>query len=139
MSLLALAVLSLLCLGGYAAAAQSCPCSDPSLCNPISGTPDKEILAFVTSQDNWPHYNWSLLTTVALFTDFNDSLLCYAHSKGVRVVLSASYPVTDLQNSTRVKVSATIASATAISGSKGEELYALYVSIPSRRRVGMLV
>ena len=105
MSLLALALLSLLCLEGYAAAAPSCPCADPSLCNPISGTPDKEILAFVTSQDNWPHYNWSLLTTVALFTDFNDSLLCYAHSKGVRVVLSASYPVNELQNFTRVKVS----------------------------------
>ena len=93
MSLLALALLSLLCLEGYAAAAPSCPCADPSLCNPISGTPDK------------PHYNWSLLTTVALLTDFNDSLLCHAHSKGVRVVLSASYPMNELQNSTRVKVS----------------------------------
>lgn len=104
MSLLALALLSLLCVECYAAAAPSCPCSDPSLCNPISGTPDKEIVASVTSQDNWPHYNWSLLTTVALFTDFNDSLLCHAHSMGVRVVLHGAYPVSDLQNSTRVKV-----------------------------------
>lgn len=87
---------------GYAAS--SCPCDDPSLCEPIKGSPKNEILGFVTSQDNWPLYNWSLLTTVALFTPFNTSLLCYAHSKGVRVVLSASYPTSELQNLTNVEV-----------------------------------
>lgn len=104
--LLSLSMLVVLALSslqqGYAAS--SCPCDDPSLCEPIKGSPKNEILGFVTSQDNWPKYNWSLLTTVALFTTFNNSLLCHAHSKGVRVVLSASYPISELQNLTNVEV-----------------------------------
>ena len=100
---LLLAVFLLSCLH-HVQAAPSCPCNDSSLCVPIQGTPKNEIFAFVTRQYNWPHYNWSLLTTVALFTDLPSSLLCYAHSKGVRVVLAARYPTSDLQNSTMIKV-----------------------------------
>ena len=85
-------------------AASSCPCEDPSLCEPIKGAPKKEVLGFVTSQTNWPGYNWTTLTTVAMFTALNDSLLCYAHSKGVRVVLSASYDTSQLNDSDNVKV-----------------------------------
>ena len=104
--LLVLVVFSFLSLEAYGVHSAPCPCQDTSLCKPISGTPEKEILGFVTSQENWPHYNWSALTTVVLFTEeFNNSLLCYAHSKGVRVVLSASYPTSELQNFTGVRVS----------------------------------
>ena len=99
-----LAVIVLCCYLQWGQAAPSCPCEDASLCEPIKGSPKNEIFGFVTSQDNWPKYNWSLLTTVALFTGFNDSLLCHAHSKGVRVVLSASYPISELHNFTKVKV-----------------------------------
>ena len=90
--------------GSAAASPSSCPCQDTSLCEPVKGQPKKEVFGFVTSKTNWPGYNWTLLTTVALFTEMNDSLLCYAHSKGVRVVLSASYYTSQLGNSTRVKV-----------------------------------
>ena len=31
-----------------------------------------------------------------MFTDFNSSLMCYAHSKGVRVVTHGSYPIKEL-------------------------------------------
>lgn len=82
-----------------------CPCQDPSLCEPIKGSPKNEVFGFVTSQVNWPGYNWTLLTTVALFTDMNSSLLCHAHSFGVRVVLSASYNTSELGNYTNVQVS----------------------------------
>jgi di-N-acetylchitobiase len=99
--LVAAALLALGC--APAAAATSCPCDDPSLCEPIKGTPKKEIFGFVTSESNWPGYNWTLLTTVALFTKTNDSLLCHAHSKGVRVVLSASYDTSQLQDSAKIK------------------------------------
>ena len=88
----------------YCLASSACPCADPSLCEPIKGSAKNEVFGFVTSQTNWPGYNWTLLTTVALFTEMNASLLCHAHSMGVRVVLSASYPTTELQNYTNVKV-----------------------------------
>ena len=101
--LLGLAVL-LSCCGRAAATPSACPCQDPSLCEPIKGQPKKEVLGFVTSETNWPGYNWTLLTTVALFADMNYSMLCHAHSKGVRVVLSASFNTSQLGNSTMVKV-----------------------------------
>ena len=39
-----------------------------------------------------------------MFTAWNSSLLCFAHSKGVRVVTSAAYPVSDLENATQRSV-----------------------------------
>ena len=50
----------------------------------------------MTRETNWMYYNWSEITTLAMFTDFNNSLMCYAHSKGVRVVPYGSYPITQL-------------------------------------------
>ena len=38
------------------------------------------------------------LYKVAVFTTFDNDLLCYAHSKGARVVLSAAFPVANLTN-----------------------------------------
>lgn len=48
-------------------------------------------------------YNWSEITTLAMFTDFNSSLMCYAHSKGVRVVVSGSFPTSELSNVSKWK------------------------------------
>lgn len=50
----------------------------------------------MTSQSNWIHYNWTDITTLALFTDFNTELMCFAHSKGVRVVIHGDYPIANL-------------------------------------------
>ena len=63
---------------GFSAGA--CPCSGPRLCEPVSAGPRKEVLGFVTSQLNWARYNWSEVTTLAMFTGYNSSLMCYAHS-----------------------------------------------------------
>lgn len=35
----------------------------------------------------WKSYDWSQITTVALFGKYDSELMCYAHSKGARVVL----------------------------------------------------
>ncbi len=44
------------------------------------------------------HYNWTNITTLAMFTDFNTELMCYAHSKGVRVVIHGDFPIANLSN-----------------------------------------
>ena len=67
-----------------------CPCNNKELCNPVQGSPDKEVLGFMTSPYNWKQYNWSELTTVGLFCDMNDTelyeLMCHAHANQVRLV-----------------------------------------------------
>ena len=37
-------------------------------------------------QSDWRQLDWSILTTVALVGPFEPELMCYAHSKGVRLV-----------------------------------------------------
>ena len=80
----------------YSEAQSACPCVDESLCQPISSPDRREILGFVVSPSNWMKYNWSEITTLAMFTNLSSDLMCYAHSKGVRVVISASFPVDQL-------------------------------------------
>lgn len=78
-----------------------CPCQDPSLCKPIQTGERKEIVAFQVDANNWKHYNFSIITTVALFTNLNSEMLCAAHQNGVRVVWGVSYPYEQLGNSTQ--------------------------------------
>ena len=59
----------------------SCPCSDEKLCERITKEVDKEVLVWSTSDAVWRHYNWSVVTTVAIFRDWDDELMCYAHAK----------------------------------------------------------
>ncbi|KAL6048735.1 Chitobiase [Balamuthia mandrillaris] len=98
--LLLLVLLFSLCCGTCALAAEECPCSDPSLCKPITAPPRKEIFVFSTSkEDNWKQYDWSQITTIAMFSGaWHPELLCHAHSVGARVVLSTSFPVANLSN-----------------------------------------
>ena len=62
-------------------ASNSCPCSDEKLCDRITKEVDKEVLVWSTSNAVWRHYNWSVVTTVAVFRDWDNELMCYAHSK----------------------------------------------------------
>lgn len=75
-----------------------CPCSDISLCNPITTPPRKEIFIFSLQADNntWGRYDWDKVTTVAIVGYYDVDLLCHAHSKGVRVVNLAAYPASQL-------------------------------------------
>ncbi|XP_077978224.1 di-N-acetylchitobiase-like [Glandiceps talaboti] len=79
------------------ATSSSCPCSDPSLCKPIQSQPEKEIFVFRT-EDTWKFYDWSMVTTVAMFFDFDPELLCTAHAHKARLVLTASFPKENLTN-----------------------------------------
>lgn len=81
---------------------ENCPCETEDLCRPLSAFPEKEILGFMVSTENWRLYNWSQLTTLAVFTKMTSQqlsdLVCFAHGHHVRVVLHADYPVSDLDN-----------------------------------------
>lgn len=85
-----------------------CPCSDISLCNPVTVGPRPELFAFrVPSRDPddiiWQSYNWSILTTIAVFGNVSADLFCYAHSKNVRIVRGWDIPNDQLTNVTYVE------------------------------------
>ncbi|KYQ93032.1 glycoside hydrolase family 18 protein [Tieghemostelium lacteum] len=82
-----------------------CPCSDDSLCDPVSAGVRPEFVGFsmVNEQSIWESYDWNILTTLALFypvQDLSTDLLCLAHSKQTRIVIGASFPVNQLWNYT---------------------------------------
>ncbi|XP_072853985.2 di-N-acetylchitobiase [Pogona vitticeps] len=66
----------------------ACPCQDPDLCAPISGARDFEVFVFDVGGKTWRYYDWSQITTVVIFGKYDPELLCYAHSKGSRIVLN---------------------------------------------------
>ncbi|KAK3769199.1 hypothetical protein RRG08_005146 [Elysia crispata] len=72
-------------------ASRKCPCSKPQWCEPITHT-GKEVFAFSTSNDpsHWKLYDWSKLTTLVMFGYVNESLMCLAHSHGVKVAIVGS-------------------------------------------------
>ncbi|XP_053105372.1 di-N-acetylchitobiase isoform X2 [Hemicordylus capensis] len=76
--------------------ASTCPCQDPSLCNPISGSKDFEVFVFDVGGKTWKFYDWSQITTVATFGKYDPELMCYAHSKGARVVLKGDVSVKEI-------------------------------------------
>ena len=76
----------------------ACPCSDPNLCKPLDIGPRKEVIGFVTAKDNWKMYNYTHLTTLAIYTELDPQLVCYAHQKNVRVVLAAEFNLTKLDD-----------------------------------------
>ena len=44
-----------------------CPCADESLCKPLEIDPREELLAFSVVKDSWKSYNYTHLTTIAVF------------------------------------------------------------------------
>lgn len=80
---------------------EGCPCDNPAWCMPITNTNRPEIFIFRLNDDNsWQSYNWSLVTTVALFTPPNTQLMCTAHQYGARVVTTAFISADQLTNAT---------------------------------------
>ncbi|XP_005100833.1 di-N-acetylchitobiase [Aplysia californica] len=67
----------------------SCPCSRLEWCQPISTKTEKEVFAFSlrNEESHWELFDWSKLTTVVMFGYVNQSLMCLAHSHGVRAVI----------------------------------------------------
>ncbi|XP_012516582.1 PREDICTED: di-N-acetylchitobiase isoform X1 [Propithecus coquereli] len=89
-----LALLALLTLP--LAAGADCPCPEPELCRPIRHRPDFEVFVFDVGQKTWKSYDWSQITTVAIFGKYDSELMCYAHSRGARVVLKGDVSLKDI-------------------------------------------
>ncbi|KAM3620326.1 uncharacterized protein V6R79_021565 [Siganus canaliculatus] len=80
-----------------------CPCERKDLCQPIQEERDFEVFVFDVGGKTWKLYDWSLVTTIATFGKYDADLMCYAHSKGVRVVLKGDVPlsnIVDVENRT---------------------------------------
>ncbi|XP_051855158.1 di-N-acetylchitobiase [Antechinus flavipes] len=78
------------------APAEPCPCEDPTLCLPVRGRRDFEVFVFDVGGKAWKSYDWSQITTVATFGKYDPELLCFAHSKGSRVVLKGDVPLKNI-------------------------------------------
>ena len=77
-----LILLATMCLFLGEGIASTCPCSKELLCEPLTVKYDQEILAFSTNgKKNFRVYDWDKLTTVVVFGDWSDDLLCEAHEK----------------------------------------------------------
>ncbi|XP_045691538.1 di-N-acetylchitobiase [Phyllostomus hastatus] len=74
----------------------NCPCQDPALCQPIRNHPNFEVFVFDVGGKTWKSYDWSQITTVALFGKYDSELMCYAHAKGARVVLKGDVSLKDI-------------------------------------------
>ena len=85
------AVLVALLISPAAAATTVCPCANASHCAPIVGRREREVFAYCVGCAQWRHYDWDRITTLAVsdhyFSPWDNELMCYAHSRGVRVVL----------------------------------------------------
>ncbi|XP_077978387.1 di-N-acetylchitobiase-like [Glandiceps talaboti] len=79
-----------------AVSVSNCPCSDPSWCKPVTRKPDKEVYAFSVNGNNWKHYDWSKVTTIVMFGYYDPDLMCYAHSKQVKVVMAGFFPIANI-------------------------------------------
>lgn len=89
------------------AATSDCPCANVSLCNPITAGPRNELLVFSNPAHDpngtmWPLFNWSLVTTVAVFEQPSDALYCQAHSANARVVRGWDLDNSQLTNATYI-------------------------------------
>lgn len=80
-------------VGGSAAV---CPCKEEELCKPIQHEPEFEVFVFDVGKKDWKSYDWSKVTTVAAFGKYDEELMCYAHSKGARLVLKGDVPLSDM-------------------------------------------
>lgn len=61
--------------------AENCPELTRVLSTPF------QVFVFDVGKEAWKSYNWSKITTVAAFGKYDPELMCYAHSKGSRIVL----------------------------------------------------
>ena len=75
-------VLILVVLCSFPAIVRSkCPCEDESLCKPIETPPTKEYFMFSTKPNVWRKYDWTKVTTIAIFRAWDDELMCEAHRR----------------------------------------------------------
>ena len=77
-----LILLAIVCLFLVEGSVSTCPCYKELLCEPLTVKYEQEILAFSTNgKKNFRVYDWDKLTTIVVFGDWSDDLLCEAHEK----------------------------------------------------------
>eukprot|EP01128_Nolandella_sp_AFSM9_P012523 TRINITY_DN9363_c0_g1_i1.p1 TRINITY_DN9363_c0_g1~~TRINITY_DN9363_c0_g1_i1.p1 ORF type:complete len:418 (+),score=31.98 TRINITY_DN9363_c0_g1_i1:145-1254(+) len=76
----------------------ACPCQDKTLCTHLSLPARPELFAF--GIEDYEHYDYTHLTTVALWKLNDPQIFCYAHQRNVRVVLLVTIDVKKLLNIT---------------------------------------
>uniref|UniRef100_A0AAY4E075 Di-N-acetylchitobiase n=2 Tax=Denticeps clupeoides TaxID=299321 RepID=A0AAY4E075_9TELE len=92
-----LLALTLLCsLSLRAPRALCCPCHQPELCRSVEGARDLEVFVFDVGGKEWRSYDWTKVTTVAVFGLYDAELMCFAHSRGARVVLKGDVSLSDI-------------------------------------------
>lgn len=67
----------------------TCPCSNVTLCVPIP-PPDKVVVGFLESFNNYKMINWDKITTIVVYADYKNApqdFLCLAHSHNVSLVI----------------------------------------------------
>ncbi|KAI5101681.1 di-N-acetylchitobiase precursor, partial [Silurus meridionalis] len=80
-----------------------CPCKQEDLCKPVQQQHEFEVFVFDVGGKEWQFYDWSMVTTVATFGKYDAELMCYAHSKGARVVLKGDVPLSDIVDAAKRK------------------------------------
>ena len=82
-------IISITILVRFASSSSICDCANETLCH-VMPAPEKVVLGFSTGFDNYKHYDWSRLNTIASFTHDGKipmEFICYAHSHGVSVLM----------------------------------------------------
>ncbi|KAL5012559.1 hypothetical protein ScPMuIL_011110 [Solemya velum] len=83
------------------------PCvthNSPTQANRASPTsPQQAIFIFTLRNESkvWSQFDWSRVTSVVMVGFISPELMCFAHSKGARVILMANIPVSSLANKTK--------------------------------------
>nr|XP_009671545.1 PREDICTED: di-N-acetylchitobiase [Struthio camelus australis] len=54
------------------------------------------VFVFDVGKKSWKSYDWSKITTVAAFGRYDSELMCYAHSKGARIVLKGDVSLKEI-------------------------------------------
>ena len=49
------------------------------------------VFSVRNDESHWKHFDWDVLTTVVMFGYLNQSLMCLAHSHGVKVVMLGKF------------------------------------------------
>ncbi|KAL2090117.1 hypothetical protein ACEWY4_014805 [Coilia grayii] len=78
----------------------NCPCKEQELCQQIQNETQFEVFVFDVGGKAWRYYDWSKVTTVAAFGEYDPELMCFAHSKGARLVLKGDVSVSAMVDPT---------------------------------------
>ncbi|KAG5275595.1 hypothetical protein AALO_G00122150 [Alosa alosa] len=93
-------VLSALFFSAFGVDDDDCPCMEQELCKQIQNETQFEVFVFDVGGKSWKSYDWTKLTTIAAFGQYDAELMCFAHSKGVRLVLKGDVSVSAMVDPT---------------------------------------